>query len=256
MSLKHDFIGQQEIPQNVVMPAISQTGAEIVMISAVGIATLIGLRNLLAHKDARLLICMVAGFAACLMETHTMAMLKFVYPQTGQHMLYFGLGKPVPVYLGFTYSMFFGFATYAYINKTASGWSAKSLFTTIAVLVFLEAVMEIICLNLGLWAYFDDQPFTLFDFPIHVAVIVACISCIYGALLRLWFQYVQGPQQFLMIIFGPMILVGTFTAGTYPIHFSIESSGGLIASRIGSAMAMSFSIIATYYVVRALAHIP
>lgn len=80
----------------------------------------------------------------------------------------------------------------------SSRWSARTFWIGIASLVGAEFLLEVICLDLGLWAYVDDQPFVIFHFPIHVAIVVACMCMCFGAASRLWFERVEGAAQWLL----------------------------------------------------------
>lgn len=251
--MKHDYLGRQDIPVEAVMPAVAQQYAEIIVGTLIGIAVLWGLRNLFKRGDPRLLICMLAGFIAVPLESHAMGMMKFVYPPVGQHILYTGFGRPVPVFMGLMYSAFYGVANYVYLNSDLSGkWSAKTFWVGIASLVAAEALLEFVSIHLGLWAYFDDQPFVILDFPIHVAIVVACMCMVYGAASRLWFDRVQGAGQWLLLIVGPAILIGTCSIFSFPLALGLDASGGLADARIGSAISIVLGLTLAYVAVREL----
>jgi hypothetical protein len=250
--MKHDFLGRQDIPVEAVMPALAQQVTEI----AVGVVLLItfwGVRNLIKRGDSCLLICMLAGFFAVLVESHAMGMFKFVYPPVGQNILYTGFGRPVPIFMGMEYSAFFGLANYFYLKSSISSqWSFKNFCIGIILLIIAETILEVVSINLGLWAYFDDQPFLVADFPIHVAVVVACMSMVFGAFSKVWFDSVTGARQFLLVLIGPAVLLGTFSVFAYPVTFGMESQGGIAAAQIGSVVAIIISCTLSYMVVRQL----
>lgn len=255
--MKHDFIGQQQWPTNVVMPAGSQHIAEWVMGLLVGAAVLWGLRNILMRREPALLICMLGGALACVLEVHTMDMLKFFYPQVGQNVFLVGFGRPIPVFLMLMYSAFFGLSSYLYVAAgQPRSFSVKSFSIGMGTLFVAEAVLEVVSINGGIWAYFDDQPFLLMDFPIHVAVIVGCMSVVLGSIARVWFDRVKGVQQWWMLILCPVILTATFETFTYPFAFAVSSEGGLAAARIGSLMSIALSLGLTYCCAKGLAAVP
>ena len=249
--MRHDYLGQQDAPLNAVMSAASQHYATLVLGGLLLLALAWGAYQLLSRRDARLLICMLAAFAAVILECHTMGMLKFIYPPVGQQVLYTGFGRSVPVFTGLMYSFFFGYATYAYLLG-AGQWSARGFWIGIVILIAAEAVMEIISIRAGLWAYYDDQPFVIADFPIHVAVIVACMSLIYGAIARLWFERVHGLQQLLLVGITPLVLIATFTVFTYPVALGLEAQGGIPAARAGSLASMLLCLLVTPPIVKRL----
>ncbi len=249
----YNFFGRQDIPVEAIMPAVAQHYAELGVGTLIALAIVWGLRNLLAKGDARLLICMIAGFIAIPMESHAMGMMKFVYPPVGQDVLITAFGRPIPLFMGFMYSAFYGVANYIYLNsELSSRWSAKTFWVGIASLVGAEALLEFVCLHLGLWAYFDDQPFVILDFPIHVAIVVACMCMVYGAFSRLWFDRVKGAQQWLLLIIGPAVLIASCTVFSFPLALGLDASGGLTDARIGSAISIALGLSLACGLVRAL----
>ena len=251
--MRHEFLGRQDIPVEAVMPAPAQQYAEIIVGTLIAVAVIWGMRNLAKRNDPRLLICMLAGFIAVPLESHAMGMMKFVYPPVGQHVLYTGFGRPVPIFMGLMYSAFYGVANYMYLNsELSSKWSAKTFWVGIVSLVAAEALLEFVSLDLGLWAYFDDQPFVILHFPIHVAIVVACMCMVYGAASRLWFERVKGVQQWLLLIVGPAILIGTCTVFSFPLALGLDASGGLRDAQIGSVISIALGLSLAYAAVRAM----
>lgn len=251
--LRHDYMGRQDIPVEAVMPAMAQQWAEYLVGGMIGLAVLWGIRKLLKEGDARLLICMLAGFIAIPMESHAMGMMKFVYPPVGQDVLITAFGRPIPVFMGFMYSAFYGVANYLYLNSTLSSrWSARTFWVGIASLFGAEALLEFVCLDLGLWAYFDDQPFVILGFPIHVAIVVACMCMTYGAFSRFWFDHVRGARQWLLLIVGPAILIASCTVYSFPLALGLDASGGLADARIGSVVSIVLGIALAHELVRAM----
>ena len=246
------YFGQLTYPVDAVMPAAAQSAAEIVT-AGLTLALLVwGLRNVLVRRDARLLILMLAGMIAVGMEVHAMNIWRFYYAPVGQNNLYVGLGRPVPVFLAFVYSLYFGLVAFLYLKFTDGSWSAARYWKIIVTITVIEAVMEIIFIHFDLWGYYDVQPFTLFGFPIHVAFSSACMCVLYGEIQRIWFANVTGIRQYQMLVFGPMILLGVLTAFVYPVYFAFESHQGLAATRLGSLLSMGLSAFASYTAVKAL----
>ena len=106
------------------------------------------------------------------------------------------------------------------------------------------------------WAYFDDQANMILDFPVHVAVLVSGISMVVGAATRLWFGYMKGAKQWLLILVGPALFVGVFSVYAFPACFGIESAGGVDSARIGSTITIIVSFTAAYYLTKLLSSIP
>ena len=254
--MAQNYLGRQDIPVEAVMPALAQHNTELVVGISLAIVFVWSIVRLAKYNDARLLICMITGFCCVLVESHAMGMLKFVYPPVGQNILYTGFGRPVPWFMGMEYCAFFGLANYLYLTSSlGSAWSARTFWIGIALAVFAEALLEVVSINLGLWAYFDDQASLVLDFPFHVAVIVACMCMVFGAVSRLWFENVQGAKQWLMVLIGPATMLGLFTVYTYPVAFGIQSSGGVQATQIGSIITMIVALTIAYNATKFLSNL-
>ena len=251
------FFGVQELPLDAVMPATAQAIAECITGGLTAAAILWGLRNILVKKEPQLFVLMLVGLFAVMMEVHVIPFWRFFYPLIGQNTLYSALGpQAIPVFTAFVYSLYFGWSTHLYLKFTDGSWSAAGFVKAVLAITLCEAIMEIVFIHYGLWAYYDDQPFTLLGFPIHVAFSAACFTMLYAEVVRAWFAYVKGPAQYLMLMLGPMIILGLFTCYVYPVYFAFESEGALAAARVGSVISMSIGLIATIAGIKAMARIP
>ena len=255
--MRHQLLGRQDYPYEAVMPAAAQHNTEMVVGAALAVVFVWAAIKLVRNRDPRLLICMLTGFVCVLNESHAMGMLKFVYPPVGQNILYVGFSRPVPWFMGMEYCAFFGLSTAMYLNSVlARQWSATAFWIGFGGLVVAEALLEVVSIELGLWAYFDDQANMIMDFPVHVAVLVAGISMVFGAATRLWFDYMQGAKQWLLILAGPALFVGIFSIYAYPACFGIESAGGVDSARIGSTITIIVSMVLAFYLTKLLSSIP
>jgi hypothetical protein len=200
---------------------------------------------------------MIAGAATCVMEPHLMYLYRFFYPQVGQHVFLYGFGHPIPVFLMFCYSAFFGPAAYLFlVTDLARSFSLKGFIIGIGALVATEILLEVVCVHFGVWLYFANQPFTIGDVPLHVPVVVACGCLILGSVSRVWFVRVSGWQQWLMVLLCPMLMIGVFTVCAYPVAFALQSGFGLAATRIGSLATMLIALVISYECAKRLAVIP
>jgi hypothetical protein len=253
----HSFIGQDTWPTNVVMPTGAQTVSEWVMGLFVGAMLLWGVRNIVVRREPALVICLVAGFLTCVLEPHLMVFYKFFYPQIGQHVLFMGFGQPVPIFLGLCYSAFFGPAAYFLESGNfLRSFTLQRFLIGMAVLVAAEVALEIVSVRAGVWLYFGDQPFTVGDFPVHVAVVVGCACVVLGSIARIWFDRVKGARQWWMLVICPISMIGVFNVFAYPVAFALASGGGVAISRVGSSATMALSLILAYFCAQQLARIP
>ncbi|HKY90590.1 MAG TPA: hypothetical protein VJM11_06090, partial [Nevskiaceae bacterium] len=208
--MRHEYLGQAVRPLDAVMPALAQDAAEFLLGTLVVTAAFWGLVRYLRIRDSRILASLGAGLVACLLESQSMTMLKFLYPPVGQNVLYTGFGVPVPVFMGLMYGAFFGAANCLFLVRVRGALSLKSFTLALGAIVACELALEVVCLDFGLWAYFDDQPFTVGGFPLHVAFIVGAMSLALGAFSRVWFDRVQGWRQFGLVLVGPLVLVACY----------------------------------------------
>jgi hypothetical protein len=255
--MAQSFLGQQAWPTNVVMPSGAQTISEWAMGLFVGAMLVWGVRNIIVRRDSALVICMIAGYFTCVLEPHLMVLYKFFYPQIGQHVLFEGFGQPVPIFLGFCYSAFFGPAAYFLLRSNfLRSFTLKRFLIGMFALVAAEVALEIVSVRAGVWLYFGDQPFTIGDFPVHVAVVVGCACVVLGSIARIWFDRVRGAQQWWLLVVCPISMIAVFSVFAYPVAFALGSGGGVSASRVGALATMALSLVLAYVCAKQLARIP
>jgi hypothetical protein len=200
---------------------------------------------------------MIGGGVACVMEPHLMRMFKFFYPEIGQHIFLVGFGHPIPYFIPFSYSAFFGPAAYFFMNsKMARNFKLKGFLLGMLLLVAAETAFEVMSVRAGIWGYFGNQPFTIMNFPIHVAVVIGCACVMLGAVSRIWFDRIKGYRQWLMVILCPLFLIAVFNAFIYAIAFALASEGGLPAARMGSLASMIIAAVTSYKFAQALSLVP
>jgi hypothetical protein len=175
----------------------------------------------------------------------------------GQHVFLVGFDHPIPDFIPLSYSAFFGPAAYFFmISKMARNFNLKSFLFGMILLVAAETAFEVTSVKAGIWLYFDDQPFTVLNFPIHVAVIIGCACVMLGAVSRIWFDRINGIRQWWMVILCPLFLIAVFNAFAYAVAFALASDGGLPAARIGSLTSMIVALIISYQFAKALSKVP
>jgi hypothetical protein len=248
--VNEQFFGMQVRPENIAMHPGVQMFHEVFLGAWLLVSIIVGFVHMTRKGDRQLLICMMSGFLAVVLETHTIYMMKFFYPTIGQHVLIEGFGNKVPLLMGLEYGVFQGTATYLYLKKMTDSVSLWGFLLGMIALIAAEAAVEITSISYGVWYYFDDQPFTIAGFPIHVAVIVTGMLMINGALARIWFCLVSGAQQFWWLAVGPLLLIGIFTSLTFPVAFALQSEGGLPAARVGGLLSIGLSFLGSYYALK------
>jgi len=244
------YIGMKVPPADVVMPATAQDVMTAIVGAVVGLALLWGLKRSFRDADHRLLVCVLAGFTAVALEAFALYLIKGSYPAVGIYALYQGFGKSIPVFMGLAYSAFFGLSTYIFLLQAKEGLSAAAYWTNYAVIVIAAAAVELVGINLGLWFYYDDQPFVVAGFPLAYAFENTCLAMIFAATARTWFSRVRGAAQYGFVLLAPFIAIGAYAALAWPVAFTLYSGNGTAVNSVGALVSVGAGLILSRMYVR------
>lgn len=86
-----------------------------------------------------------------------------------QWTLFTSFGLPQPVWVMPAYVMVFGMPALLMYRSLARGVTLKRVFTLAALTAFTTAVFEITAINLGLYVYYGESPWRVFNYPLFIA---------------------------------------------------------------------------------------
>lgn len=86
-----------------------------------------------------------------------------------QWTLFTSFGLPQPVWVMPAYVMVFGMPALLMYRSFARGITLTRVFKMAALTAFTTAVFEITAINLGLYVYYGESPWRVFDYPLFIA---------------------------------------------------------------------------------------
>ena len=170
------------IPANTLAQQTASSVLLAVLAMLVGIALICAVGFAWRRRDLLPLYLIVGGLLAFLMEPIVDILGACWHPAIGQWTAYTFLERPMPVWLGFAYTWYFG-------AQTALCWylldrgklRGQQLWLLWAAMVISDVILETVALHFDVWIYYGQQPLVFFKFPLwwaapnSTAVILAAV---------------------------------------------------------------------------------
>jgi hypothetical protein len=217
MAIGMHYIGVEPRPLDAVMPALPQdlvTGVTGALVALLYVFAL--WRAFSSARDDRALILLMAASITILMEPFACFMVKAHHPAVGGYVLLSALDVTVPWQLLFFYILYFA-PTGAYLMWRASkGVSTAGYWLDFLGIFLLLWGAEAFCIWLGVWFFFDYNPFVLGGLPIWVSLTnisavyawsVACSYCL---------QHLRGSARWVSILAAPFAAIAVYAPVSLP----------------------------------------
>ncbi|WP_200958718.1 hypothetical protein [Nocardioides sp. Root190] len=226
------LLGEEGYPPNVIpsnKPTLddASAGAEIAFFFIAGAAAVIfalpwAVRAVSKHRNWVPLI-VLAGGLICSLEEAMLDMLGHLHWAPNLQMVYTNFGVSVPALIPLCYVAFLGMMSYFCYFVIRNGAKLQHYFMLLAMGGILDAVMETIGINLGVYKYYGVQPFEFLNFPYWWAFINSASFVAVGALLAYFVPRLTGWRKIAVIMAPSYGMAGTyFTVGW--IHLIAHNS--------------------------------
>lgn len=226
------FVGEEGYPPNVIpsdQPTLGPAGstAEILFFFIAGAAVVIlalpwAINAVRRYRNWMPIIVMVSGLL-CSLEEAMLDMLGHLHWAPDLMMVYTNFGVSVPMLIPLCYVAFLGLMSYFCYFVIRNGAKLRHYFMLLAMGALLDAVMETIGINLGVYRYYGFQPFEFLNFPYWWAFINGASFVAVGAILAHFVPRLKGKAKWLLVFAAPYGMAGTyFTVGW--IHLIAHNS--------------------------------
>ena len=226
MAIGTQYIGVEGRPLDAVMPALPQ---DIVTGVTGGLVALLYLYALWqafsAKRNDRWLIMLVAASITILMEPFACFMVKAHHPAIGAYALLSGLDVTVPWQLLFFYILYFA-PTGAYLMWRASrGVSVGGYWMDFVAIVLLLWGAEAFCIWLGVWFFYDYNPFVLAGLPIWVSL--TNISAVYAWSIATAYclDHLAGAARWTAVLAAPFAAIAVYAPVSLPGAVALYRDG-------------------------------
>lgn len=226
------FVGEEGYPPNVIpsdQPTLGPAGstAELIFFFVAGAAVVIlalpwAINAVRRHRNWMPLLVMASGLV-CSLEEAMLDMLGHLHWAPDLTMVYTNFGVSVPMLIPLCYVAFLGLMSYFCYFVIRNGAKLRHYFMLLAMGAILDAVMETIGINLGVYRYYGFQPFEFLNFPYWWAFINSASFVAVGTILAYFVPRLKGQQKWLLLLAAPYGMAATyFTVGW--IHLIAHNS--------------------------------
>ncbi|MFZ2172623.1 MAG: hypothetical protein WAW17_01045 [Rhodococcus sp. (in: high G+C Gram-positive bacteria)] len=154
-----------------------------------------------------------SGLLCCLLEP-MLDILGHLHWANNLTTAFTNFGVPVPALIPLCYVAFLGLQAYFSYFVIRNGAHRNHFFMLLAMGLMLDAVMETIGINLGVYEYYGLQPFELFNFPYWWGFINGGSFVTVGVILAYAVPRLHGPGKLLLLLAAPTgMMVNYFGVG-------------------------------------------
>ena len=248
-----EYLGVEGRPFDAVMPALPQDIVTGLTGALVGLLALYALwQAFSARRDYRWLIMLVAAAFTVLMEPFACFMVKAHHPAVGAHVLLRGLDVTVPWQLLFFYILYFA-PTAAFLMWRASrGISATRYWLDFLCIFLLLWGGEALAIWIGVWFFFDYNPFVVAGLPLWVAL--TNISAVYAWAVAASYclDRLHGAARWITVIAAPFSAIAVYGPVSLPAAVALYRDG---AGYDQTAPAAAASVLVGLFVIFAARHL-
>lgn len=153
-------------PFDAVMPYDAQLWATLIFgVLAAGF-WLYALYLLMKTRDITPVLIMCGGTLCVFAEPIVDVLGSCWFPVQGQWTWIETFGRRIPVMVGFAYMLYYGGITLLTVRQFEQGRTVRQIWHWYLLSVLIESTFEPVPIHLGLWMYYGNQPFEVFDFPL------------------------------------------------------------------------------------------
>lgn len=227
------FVGKEGYPPNVIPsnhPTLGPVAVshEVIFFFVAGAAVVLlavpwAVRAVRKDRNWVPFIVMASGLI-CALEEAMLDMLGHLHWAPNLLKIYTNFGVTVPMLIPLCYVAFLGLMSYFCYFVIRNGARLPHYFMLLAMGGILDAVMETIGINLGVYKYYGFQPFEILNFPYWWAFLNSASFVAVGALLAYGVPRLKGKRKLLLLMVAPYGMAGTyFTVGW--VHLLAHNSG-------------------------------
>lgn len=210
---------------------------------AVGVFTLLALRQVRSTRSPLPLLVLVGGGLCMFMEPVVDILgLCWFWPQ-GQFELFEAFGRPIPSWMLPTYIFYVGGQALYTWQRLEKGETMAGLFKLYAIYMIVNVLLEEPPLLMGLYTYYGAQPLKIGPFPAWWAFTNAAMPMVLGALIYALRPYLTGWKALIAVPLMPMGDALTNGAIAWPTWIALNSTDDLRWTTAAALLSGVFGLI-------------
>lgn len=213
-------------PFDAVMPAQAQSIMLGLVVAALIVTVLVGMRLALTHRSWLPICMIVGGFLCAFMEPLITNLGHVIHPEIGQLVAFKTADRAIPLHIVLIYPVYFCAAFFPmYSRITGQGFTRAYVWRAYLITCALAYLLEIVPVSIGLWVYYDQQALWVWEsgMPLFWTFVNACCVLVPVTLLKVFGPVLHGPRVLLAI---PLIPAGGFMGhfGAGFLYYNIVNS--------------------------------
>ena len=222
------------IPDTVEYPAIA-------ICAALALASLIFCVVLARRRRSMLpLYLFAAGALTVFFEPYPDVLGLAVFPQEGQVHWISGLGRDIPMYIGFIYLFYWAPAWLTMVDLLQRGITPRRYWALCGIMVVATCAIELIPLHFRMWQYYGSQPLRLGGFPLWWGFINGHSFIASSVVLVLLLRVLPANRRFLLVVLMPAVVLAVHTGGAMPGYSTVATTSNPTVTWLGTLGAMAF----------------
>lgn len=206
------------------------------------------------HRKTALPVLLLVGGAVTSLQEPMLDVLGLVWwPENlpGPAFTIFDREMPYLVPIGYTFYVAAG--AYAVYRLIRAGMSARKLFQVALALEAADVFFEMPWLNLDVYAYYGEQPFEVFNFPLWWAPVNGTAPFLAGFVLYLLVPRLKGWRLALAALVPPLSWAAVYGASAWPIFAALNADVPAAVPWLAATLTVAIATAITWLVAQASA---
>lgn len=196
---------------------------------------------------------LLAGAAAVVNEPVVDILGLCWFAANGAIPLFKAWGVTIPLFMLPVYCWYVGGQSMIAFGAIARGATSARLFRLYAWFALVNIALEVPGLQLGIYAYYGQQPFQFLGFPFWWPICNALMPIVMAAIAFRLLPHLQGAGVLLLILVGPLAAGLTNGAIAIPVWVSLNSGMPPWGARIAGLVSFTLGMMLAFLVTRLVA---
>jgi hypothetical protein len=195
---------------------------------------------------------LLAGAATVINEPVVDVLGRCWFAKQGSIGLFTAWGVTIPAFMLPVYCWYVGGqALFAY-GAMQNGMTAGRLYRLYGIFALVNVALELPGLNMGIYAYYGQQPFEVLGFPLWWPICNALMPIVMAALVHVLLPYLSGYRSLLVILLGPMAAGMTNGAIGTPVWVALNSAAPPWVAYCAAVLSLVLGLTLAFLLTRVL----
>ncbi|CAN5394139.1 hypothetical protein BH10PSE12_BH10PSE12_13500 [soil metagenome] len=229
-----------------VMPLALQQQFTMMQIVPILLTLSFGLWVANKHRTLVPIWLILSGGVAYLIEPIMTVVGLIWYPPQGMVSVFGAMGRPVPLFGFLAYAWFLGGVTVFVFDRVSKGMTVRQIMILYAILVVVEAGLEIPGLHMNVFQYYGNQPFVFMKLPLIFPCMNGAVPIVAGSLAWKLLPYVRPVLRPLMIHLVAVVNAMVMSGAGFVSYFALNNSAGTVLVHVAGSVTIATAACIVY----------